>query len=473
MGSPFRALAFASILCLALAACLPAESALSYRMDLDVDYDEGTFRGSLTVLYENPADADQGEVFFRLYGNADALYGSAALEVLAARVNGVDSPRALFADDTILMVTLPAPLSPAQSIEIALEFQGQAAQTTPAGFATPNEYGLLTKSEEVLTLTAFYPILAPYTEEGWAIDPVSPIGDPVFAEIARYDVSVVVEPDVAVIPTPDGSAIDPDGRTRWTFARDGLRDFPLVLSRGERAVQQAEASGIAVRAWFSPRHDAAATAALARGTAAVDLYSALFGPLPYPTIDIVEAPLQQAAGVECSGLFLVAAANAANPTDLFFDIIVAHEMAHQWFYAAVGNDPIESPWLDEALATFVSNVFLSVTQSEATARAERDAWSARYNQVRQAHPELSVTSPVYNFPDVNTYSAYVYSGGALDLELLRRQIGDDAFFAALADYYSSCRLRIAVADDLLASLRRACACWPASALFGSDSAPGP
>jgi hypothetical protein len=304
-----------------LAPFYPAAAAPSYRMSLDVDYAEGTFQGDVTVLCENRTPIALDEIFFRLYGNADALYGSASIEVTSAVIAGNAAPTALFAEDTVLWVSLARPLSPGESIEVRLAFQGRAARASEVGFATETEYGLLTKSPEVLTLTAFYPSLAPYTEEGWAIDPVYSVGDAVFADAASYDVSLVVDPDVTVIPRADTTSLEPDGRVRLSFARTEMRDFPLVFVAGERTPLETSSSEIVLRSWFSPRHAEAAAVALERGATAVGIYSALFGILPYACVDIVEAPLQRAAGVECSGLFLVAGANAASPQDPFFDVI--------------------------------------------------------------------------------------------------------------------------------------------------------
>ena len=36
--------------------------------------------------------------------------------------------------------------------------------------------------------------------------------------------------------------------------------------------------------------------------------------------------------------------------------VVAHEVAHQWFYALVGNDQGRDPWLDEGLASYAEYV---------------------------------------------------------------------------------------------------------------------
>ncbi len=448
-----------------------ADAAPRYRMSLDVDYAAGTYSGEVAIDYANGADIAQTEVFFRLYGNADALYGAASIVVTSADVGGQSVSPSLYADDTVVFVPLPSPLAPGDATEIVLRFEGSAARLGPTGFATDSEYGLLTRSDSMLTLTAFYPILAPYTSEGWAIDPVAPHGDAAFADAADYDVTLLVPQGVTVIPVPNSVDDAGDGRVRCTFAKTGLRDFPLVLIDGSLTPRSATASGVTIRAWYPLRHEQASLITLDRSVASVDVYSALFGPLPFACVDIVEAPLQRVAGVECSGLFLVAADYAASPRDPFFDIIVSHEMAHQWFYAAVGNDPTEEPWLDESLATFASNVFLSLAVSDDVARAERAQWATAYQQALLSAPDLRVASPLYAFPDSGTYSAFAYSGGAHELDALRQALGDDAFFRGLADYYQGGLGRIAVGSDLERSFRDACGCWPTSPLFDSARTP--
>jgi hypothetical protein len=450
---------------------ISALGAPEYRMSLDVDPLQGAFRGDLQVTYRNETSDEQAELFFRLYGNADAIYGSAAIQVTSVSLGDAAVDFALYSEDTILYAPLPAPLAPGDSISITLQFRGSVSQAGGSGFASQTEYGLLTRAGDTLTLTAFYPLLAPITSEGWAIDPVAALGDALFAAAANYDVSLLVPEGFTVIPTPDASQTTPDGRRACTFARAGLRDFTLVLVEGERVPTSASASGTTVRSWFAPHHAAAAAAALDRSVAAIELYSELFGALPYPTVDVVEAPLQRVAGVECSALFLVSSSYADDPRNPFFDIIVSHEMAHQWFYAAVGNDPAEDPWLDESLATYASNVFLAAAVSDDAARAARAEWRASFDRAAAAHPALSVTSAVYAFPDSGTYSAFVYAGGALELDALRQDLGDEAFFAALSNYYETHLGSIAGEADLLESLRSACGCWFASPLWDGSTAP--
>ena len=35
---------------------------------------------------------------------------------------------------------------------------------------------------------------------------------------------------------------------------------------------------------------------------------------------------------------------------------VPHEIAHQWFYAAIGNDSYKEPWLDEGFSEFCEDI---------------------------------------------------------------------------------------------------------------------
>ncbi len=53
------------------------------------------------------------------------------------------------------------------------------------------------------------------------------------------------------------------------------------------------------------------------------------------------------------------------------------------------------------------------------------------------------------------YSGIVYSKGALFLDALRKEIGDDAFFQALQDYFQAHRYGVARPEDLLKAFEAA------------------
>lgn len=467
-----------SLLVVSLLALLVASVSASavaetrYVLSLDVDYDSGTYEGTLAVTCENPTPEPLSEVFFRLYPNAATLYSGASVEILNARVGDTPVETTLYVDDTALLVPLPQPLPPAQTVSVTLALRGRASLRLDANPPVTHEYGILTKTPHALVLTSFYPLLAPYLDEGWALDPVGGIGDALFSEASSYEVTLRVDR----LPTPIGSGFlvdaTPDGDTVvYRFVADHARDFSLVLVSDGRVPRRASVGGVSVRVWFAPNHSIAAARALDRAREAVTLYSDLLGLLPYDEIDVVEVPLQHIGGVELTGLVLLSETYTGAPYDPFFDILVSHELAHEWFYAAVGNDPVETPWLDEGLVTYLSNVFLAEAVSPAVAAAERDRWARSAALASSTHPEIPVTAPLYAFPDSSTYSALAYSGAACELEAIRRRIGDDAFFAALSDYYRTSLFTIAAPPDLRRSFEAACGCAIDGALFPGAKAP--
>ncbi|MEN6368478.1 MAG: M1 family aminopeptidase [Thermotogota bacterium] len=469
-ASRVRVASLLALLVVSVSALASAET--RYVLSIDVDYDSGTYEGTLAATYENPSTEPLAELFFRLYPNAATLYSGSSVEILDARVGDTPVETSLYVDDTALMVPLPQPLPPAQTTSVTLTFRGRASLRLEANPPVTHEYGILTKTPYALVLTSFYPLLAPYLDEGWALDPVGGIGDALFSEASSYDVAVRVNR----LPTPIASgflvdAVQEGDAVVYRFAADHARDFSLVLVSDGRIPRRALLDNVSVRVWFAPDHAVAANRALERARAAVTLYQHLIGPLPYDEIDIVEVPLQHIGGVELTGLVLLSEAYTAALYDLFFDILVSHELAHEWFYAAVGNDPVETPWLDEGVVTYLSNVFLAEEVSPAVAAAERERWERSAALASGTHPEISVTAPLYDFPDSTTYSALAYSGAAYELEAIRQRIGDDTFFAALSSYYRTSLFSIATPVDLRQSFEAACGCAIDGALFPGPEAP--
>jgi len=429
-----------------------------YAMDLAIDFEAGVVSGTLHLDYRNATGIPQTELFFRLHPNATPIYGSASLTVLSATVDGVAVEPRLYVDDTVLLIPLAQALAPQSETAITLTFQATASLDGMDPTNQRTDYGILTKSPTTLVLTAFYPILAPYTDEGWAIDPPLPIGDALMAEAASYDVRLELPAELQPIATgrlAETSSAEDTLSYRYTI--DAARDFSIVIG-STLTVHSASVRAKTLRTWFTEEHEEASRRALEVASAALELYELLVGDCPYDEIDVVEVPLHRVAGVEFAGLILVSSEYASNPAATFFDVIISHEMAHQWFYAGVGNDPIEEPWLDESLATYLSYLFLEAAALPGVGQTELESWRRAYQRARAANPALSIDRPLYDFPDSSTYSAFVYSGGAVMLDAIRREIGEEAFFAALATYFETNLFDIATGASWIAALEDACRC---------------
>jgi aminopeptidase N len=134
--------------------------------------------------------------------------------------------------------------------------------------------------------------------------------------------------------------------------------------------------------------------------------------------------------------------------DAFPEFFLAHEAAHQWWGHAVGWKNYHEQWLSEGFSQYFAALY-----AERTKRKEVFAQVVR--QMTRWTLERSDQGPVYLGyrlghirNDQRTFRALVYNKGAITLHMLRRLVGDDAFFRGVKRFYEAWRFRKAGTDDL-------------------------
>jgi hypothetical protein len=398
--------------------------ATTYSIELAVEKD-GTFWGKALVC--TSVEPGQKELLFRLYPNAFGPF----LELTEAWAGGTPLPTDSV-EPTVWVVYLPEE-SP-KTLAVELQFRGRL----------PNEllgYGIFAQTSSTMTLSQFYPILAPWDGE-WRVYPAFAFGDNVVAEVADYTVEAVLPAEFL----PVGSGAENFVGTKWQISGENLREFGLVLVRDYESLCSFW-QGIPLRVFFPPPLRAAAEKALRVAEEALEIYTEKLGNFPYPDLDLVIVPLASAGGVEYPRLILIAEKYAFDPESELFAEIVAHELAHQWWYGEVGADQVREPWLDEALATYTSGLYFETKGKLAEKLAE---WQYRYQRAKRLNPSASVGSALWEFPSGQGYSGYVYAGGALFLHKVRELLGDPLFFSALRSFREKFRWRLAEGAELLA-----------------------
>lgn len=117
----------------------------------------------------------------------------------------------------------------------------------------------------------------------------------------------------------------------------------------------------------------------------------------------------------------------ANPADSW---IIAHELAHQWWGNLVTCATWREFWLNEGLTTFMSAAWKEHAYGAASYRAEMDRARARLAKAR----EQGFDKPLAwagKYPSLGVRRAVHYSKGALFLDALRTELGDDAFWRGI------------------------------------------
>ena len=422
-----------------------------YQIQVALNLVDLILEGQSRVDYTNTEDVALDRLNFRLFPNGGSSYGNGSLTVSQVVVDGQPVETQLTVDDSVVEVQLPQELSPGEQAQLEFVFSGVIPRNF-GGSETPEGYGIYNFTNDVLALGGWYPILAVYDEDGWNLDPVSSIGDSVYADMAFYTVEVTA-PDELVLATT-GVEIgrqDEDGFARYQFVTGPVREFFISASPAFKIESQAVA-GTTVNSYFAPGHQTGGRKALQVAAEALQIFNAMFGPYPYSELDVVASPMRYAAGVEFPGIILVAENMYNHPTSSFFIETIAHEVAHQWWYNVVGNDVFDDPWLDEALTTYSAALYFQDSGAAFLYRETLEIYQSEFEQAVQRGLDEPVARELAYFEQLGNpgvYGAIVYAKGALFFRHVREAIGDEAFFQALQTYYAAYKYEIARPENLL------------------------
>ncbi|RZA02976.1 MAG: M1 family peptidase [Sphingobacteriaceae bacterium] len=127
--------------------------------------------------------------------------------------------------------------------------------------------------------------------------------------------------------------------------------------------------------------------------------------------------------------------------------LMAHEIAHQWFGNSVSEKNFANLWLSEGFATYMTNYYLeSKYGQEALKKRMTDQRTKILNFEKQRlTPVVDTTTKGDYMQQLNANS---YEKGGWVLHMLRRKIGDDAFWKGVRAYYEKYKSSNANTTDL-------------------------
>lgn len=422
--------------------------------------DPAAITGDLSIKYHNRTGATQDTLYLRLYPN-NAEYADGRMDVSDITIDGETVLSYTSEADTTVSIPLPDPVADGDWVELKLAF------TTIIPTDPTQSYGMFKfdTSANTYNLAHWLPLLAGWDEEaGWNTGPISINGDPVFTEAATFDVTLSAPADL--IFAGSGSPVgDPEieGDTQTLhFVSGPSRDFDLAASSSFQ-VTTAMAGETEVRSFAMPGFETQSAAVLETGVKAIGIYNDLIGTYPYRQLDIVQADIGNGAGgVEFPGMVFIGSSfySPDSPSvqniPHILEFIVVHEVAHQWFYGVVGNDQYLHAYLDEALSNYLSVVYFAAAYDAETANEQANyQLRAGYFDFLFNYGDDIVDQPTDAFRTGGAYGVIVYGKGALAFMELRAEIGTDAFFAALQQYFVDYAFAIATPTDMQTAFEEA------------------
>ncbi len=432
----------------------------------------GTIIGTVDLHYHNITERGQSVLYLRLYPN-DERFAEGGLVLGEVRVDGVPvvpgsllpapplpawaaggTPRG--ADSTVTRIPLPRPVPPGGTTAVTMAFTTTVPVAPSAG---PGTFGVYPDTG-TWVLADWFPLLAGYdTEAGWELASPAPWADPVFANTARFDVSLTVPATLVLATTGvqvDASAVG--DRVRRHYVSGPAREF-AVMADDNYATARRRVGDTTVTAFFTPDHAEGGEQILTYAAQVLEVYNELFGPYPYAELDVVAVP--STVGFEFPQLVVIGTEFYDDPAHAgsrvgAVEFLVAHEVAHQWWYSLVGSNPSRHAFLDEGLAEDAATLYFGRQHGAASAEQQVNlGLRLRYATMIFTGGDHIVDQPSAAFPDELTYYTTVYRKAALGFAALRLDIGDAAFFNGLRTYAEGSQFGVATPTDLRTAFERA------------------
>ena len=412
------------------------------------------------VIYTNRAKVPLTRLTFRLAGAGYHVHPRSA-RVLDARVETRPIPHEL--RGTLLTLELPEPLKPGQHTRVMLELlQDLPPIDATADLADPDALpaeavGGQGFTEDRVHLGSFVAVATRLRDDG-SFDEreLPPSGEASSLDPAHFHVVLDLPADQTVAASGVRAAhADDEERSTHVFAAAAHRDFSAASGR-DLDVREVDVDGLKVRI-LHPASEALMGRHLSRWVKrALPVLIDTYGPLSMAEVDLVEAPLHVAMGLEFHGMALVDLHHKSGSylRDKVHAVTVSHELAHQWWSAEVGSDARDAPWIDEALASHGADLVLEAESGPQAVRARHHEEvvlpTLRLQEEGLADLPADLPSEAY---DLWRYSVIVYGRAPMFVDRVRQHLGPDAFREAMRGLVARHRGGHITADDLLRAWR--------------------
>ena len=154
----------------------------------------------------------------------------------------------------------------------------------------------------------------------------------------------------------------------------------------------------------------------------IDFFDGFFGPYPLDRYGIAMTDSASGLAMETQGRSLFSRDDFSGTLGYVEQLLLSHELVHQWFGDAVTLARWQDIWLNEGFATYGEWMWLDHVGMQPLNDAA-DSALAQKQSVGGASSADPTVDGLFGFNS--------YDGGAVTLHALRLTIGDDAFFELL------------------------------------------
>lgn len=439
----------------------------TYAIDAKLDDEKKEISATQTVIFYNNTGEDLDEISFHLYPRAfreDAeikpytaltmatcfpnglSYGD--IKVISVKVNGdIKLFETVGEDEDILKVNLGFKLTNKKTVQIVIEFVLTIPNST-------HRFGYYNGN---INLGNWYPIVCNFENGEFDMTPYYATGDPFCSEIANYSVSLTYPSSYQICSTGKLAFKNNGNSTTAKAEAKAVRDFAMCLSNVSSIVTQ-NVGGVQVN-YMGYTEDDDLSDNLKISSKALEYFGSAFGKYPYSTLSVVKTPFVY-GGMEYPNIVYI---SDSIDEEAEFKKVIVHEIAHQWWYATVGNNEINEAWLDESLAEYSSALFFKnneefgVTYDEFVGDA-LSSYLLYVDVVETIRGDINtkMNLKINEYQNDYEYSYMVYVKGVIMFDCLSDAVGENKLVAGLKKYYKDSKFKIATKEDFYSAFKSAC-----------------
>jgi len=466
------------------------QQAVNYDLDVTLNDVDHTLTGAIKIEYTNNSPDELDFIYFHLWPNA---YKNTQTAFARQKVeNG--STRFYFSDKKdrgeirdldfningktttweydqqnvdIAIVRLPKPLRSGEKIIIE----------TPFILQIPKSFSRLGHVEQSYQLTQWYPKPAVYDAEGWHPMPYLDQGE-FYSEFGDFDVTITLPSNYVVgatgelqtaseieflnqkatqgasmnfEETNENTAFPKSDATTKTlhYTAKNVHDFAWFADKRFHVLKSGVTlpSGKKVDTWamFTDLEANLWKEAPTYLDRSVTFYSEKVGEYPWSHATAVQSALSAGAGMEYPMITVIGESGTARS----LDIVITHEVGHNWFYGILATNERDYPWMDEGMNSYYEQRYtakyypgqdklgdmLPGWMSNLLDADEVELGYAGYLLQARRHEEQHIHCHSAELTNVN-YGLSGYTRPADVLWYLANYLGEDNFDNIMKSYYA-------------------------------------
>ena len=221
----------------------------------------------------------------------------------------------------------------------------------------------------------------------------------------------------------------------------------LSLAAGPYLIKERRLPGLLVSTYLYPENAHLADSYLEAASGYLRTFAELFGPYPFTKFAVVENFFPTGYGFPSFTLL----GSTVIRLPFIISTSLPHEIAHNWWGNGVLVDHRQGNW-SEGLVTYLADYLLEERKGSAAGRDYRLRLLTDFSLL--VPTELDFPLSGFSSRVDPASRAIGYGKGAMLWHMLRRRVGDEAFFAALREVFRARRFQNAAWSDFSQALTR-------------------